>query len=98
MGAITTVARKCVTWIGNCIEKVVSWWSPHKENTNNITHNYIMANQVFIMQSDDPKNVGEIMGITKEKDCLEDISLRIYKQLSWNDRGRLDGLLDARDY
>ena len=40
-----------------------------------------MANQVFIIQSDDPKNVGEIMGIQKEKDCLEDISLKIYKQL-----------------
>lgn len=98
MGTIAKVAKKCVNWIGNCIEKVISWWSPHKDKVNNITYNYIMININFINQSQDPKNVGEIMAIKKEKDQLEYISESIYKKLSWSDQQRIDGLLDQRDY
>ena len=53
MGAVATVAtvaKKFVKWCGNCIERVVSWWSPHKERTNNITYNYLIGNQLFIMK------------------------------------------------
>ena len=98
MGAVATVAKKFVDWCGNCIERVVSWWSPHKERTNNITYNYLIGNQLFIMNSSDPRNVGEIMGIKREKDELEYISAQTYNQLSYGDRGRIDELLDQRDY
>lgn len=98
MGAIASVAKKGVRWIGNCIERVVSWWRGHKERVNNITYNYIMINVEFIKQSDDPKTVGEIMAIKKEKDQLEEICVAKYMKLSYNDQQRLDELLDQRDY
>lgn len=98
MGGIANVAKKVVGWIGDCIETVVSWWKPHKEKVNKITYNYIMVNQQFICQSHDPKNVGEIMAIKKEKVQLEDISAKNYRNLSYGDRQRLDELLDQRDY
>jgi len=98
MGAIASVAKKAISWIGNCIERVVSWWRGHKERVNNITYNYIMINVEFIKQSDDPKTVGEIMAIKKEKDQLEEICAAKYMSLSYNDQQRLDELLDQRDY
>jgi hypothetical protein len=57
-----------------------------------------MFNINFIKESQDPKNVGEIIAIKKEKDQLEYISESIYKNLSWSDQQRIDGLLDQRDY
>ena len=98
MGALASAAKKVVKWVGNCIEKVISWWSPHKEKVNNITYNYIMVNQYVIINAQDQKTVLEIMGIKKEKDELEGISSANYMNLSYADRERLDQLLDQRDY
>jgi hypothetical protein len=70
----------------------------HKKNVNNIKYNYIMVNLDFIQQSDDPKTVGEIMAIKKEKDQLDEIADTKYRSLSWSDRQRLDELLDQRNY
>ena len=36
MGAVANVVKKAISWIGNCIETVISWWSPHKERVNKI--------------------------------------------------------------
>lgn len=98
MGALASAAKKVVKWVGNCIEKVISWWSPHKEKVNNITYNFIMGNQYVIINAQDQKTVLEIMGIKKEKDQLEGISSANYMNLSYADRERLDQLLDQRDY
>ena len=98
MGALASAAKKVVKWVGNCIEKVISWWSPHKEKVNNITYNYIMVNQYVVINAQDQKTVLEIMGIKKEKDELEGISSANYMNLSYADRERLDQLLDQRDY
>ena len=57
MGAVATVAKKFVKWCGNCIERVVSWWSPHKERTNNITYNYLIGNE----QTFPPASVTKIL-------------------------------------
>jgi hypothetical protein len=38
------------------------------------------------------------MGAKDEKRQLEDISASTYKNLSWADRQRIDGLLEQRNY
>ena len=98
MGAVANVAKKAISWVGNCIQKVVSWWSSHKERVNNITYQYIVINQQFINDSQDPQTVMEIMAIKKEKDQLDEIAASKYKSLSWSDRQRIDDLLDQRNY
>lgn len=70
MGALANAAKKVVTWVGNIIDGVVSWWKPHKEVVNRNTYNYIMANQVFISQCQDQKTVIEIMGAKDEKKTI----------------------------
>ena len=99
--AITTLtlgAIKLVTWIGNGIEKVVEWWSPHKEQVNRKAYDHIIVHQNLILQADDPRRFGEILAIDKEKSELEIISQRKYKNLTDNDRRRIDSLLAKRDY
>ena len=98
MGAVANVVKKAINWIGNCIETVISWWSPHKERVNNITFQYIVINQDFINESHDPHAVMEIMSIKKEKDQLDEIADSKYRSLSWSDRQRLDELLAQRNY
>ena len=55
-----------------------------------------MVNLDFIQQSDDPKTVGEITAIKKEKDQLEEISTAKYMSLSVSDGQMIDGLLDIK--
>jgi translation initiation factor IF-2 len=55
-----------------------------------------MVNLDFIQQSDDPKTVGEITAIKKEKDQLEEISTAKYMSLSFSDGQMIDGLLDIK--
>ena len=98
MGAVANVVKKAISWIGNCIETVISWWSPHKERVNNITYQYIVINQKFINESQDPKTVMEILAIRKEKEQLDEIAAAKYRSLSWNDRQILDELLAQRNY
>ena len=98
MGAVATVAKKFIGFVGNCIQRVVSWWSSHKERVNNITYQYIVINQKFINDSQDPKTVMEILAIRKEKEELDEIAAAKYRSLSWSDRQMLDELLDQRDY
>ena len=82
MGAVANVVKKAINWIGNCIETVISWWSPHKERVNNITYQYIVINQKFINESQDPKTVMEILAIRKEKEQLDEIAASKYRSLS----------------
>jgi hypothetical protein len=98
MGAVANVVKKAISWIGNCIETVISWWSPHKERVNNITYQYIVINQKFINESQDPKTVMEILAIRKEKEQLDEIAASKYRSLSWSDRQMLDELLEQKDY
>ena len=98
MGGFVTVVKKFIGWVGNCIQTVVSWWSPHKERVNNITYQYIVINQQFINDSQDPQTVMEIMAIKKEKEQLDEIAAAKYRSLSWNDRQILDELLAQRNY
>jgi hypothetical protein len=98
MGAVANVVKKAINWIGNCIETVISWWSPHKERVNNITYQYIVINQKFINESQDPKTVMEILAIRKEKEQLDEIAASKYRSLSWSDRQMLDELLEQKDY
>ena len=98
MGGLASFAKTLVDWIGNCIEKIFSWWSSHKKKANDITYNFIMGNQYVINASQNKKAVVEIMGIKKEKEQLEGISSANCRNLSYADRERLEYLLDQRDY
>ena len=59
--------KKVVKWVGNCIEKIVDWWSSHKEAVNQITINFIIENQNVIIKSNDKQTFIEAMAIKKQK-------------------------------
>ena len=90
--------KKVVGWIGNCIERVVSWWKSRKEAVNQITINYIISNQNIVMKADDKETFIEAMAIRKEKTELDYEYQKRYQKLSYNDRLKLDQLLEERDY
>ena len=90
--------KKVVSWIGNCIEKIVSWWKSRKEAVNQITINYIISNQNIIIKADDKETFIEAMAIRKQKTELDYEFQKRYQSLSYNDRLKLDQLLEERDY
>ena len=98
MGGFIETAWRCVKWIGNCIYKVVTWWGPFMEGVNAIVHGFLMLKRRPIENSDNPKAVGEVVAIRKEKDQLEEKANSLYKNLSRNDKNTVDDLLKNRNY
>lgn len=98
MGGIVEFAKKVISWIGDIIEKVVSWWSNHKIEVNNITYNYIMINKEIVSKADDRENMVKYMAASKQKSELNARANRLYAQLSWKDQQRIDKLLEEDDY
>ncbi len=98
MGNFAETAWRGVKWIGNCINKVVSWWDEFMDSVNKLVYNFLIRNQTTIESSDDPKKVGEVVGIKKEKDQLEEKADNIYRTLSSNDKITVDKLLANRNY
>ena len=98
MGGFIETAWRCVKWIGNCIYKVVTWWGPFMEGVNAIVHGFLMLKRNKIERSENPKTVGEVVAITKEKDQLEEKAQKLYKNLSSNDKNTVDELLEKRNY
>lgn len=98
MGNYSCVASRGVNWIGNCINRVYIWWTDYKDNVNNITYLFIMDKKDDILSADEPKKVGEVVGIRKEKLHLDRTAKRLYKKLSASDQSLVDDLLRKRDY
>ena len=98
MGNFVSLAWKGIKWIGNCIHKVISWWGQFKDGVNQNTYNFLVGKQNQILNANNPRGVGEIIAINDEKSQLENIASRQYKHLTYEDRQRVDGLLDERDY
>lgn len=100
MGAVAIVefAMNVVIFFGNVIEKIVSWWSKHKEKANQSTLNYLQANRIYIDQSYNKERVINVLSASKEKSELEDRVLRRYGPLSSEDRRRVDEILDQGYY
>lgn len=98
MGSFSSTAWKVIKWIGNCIHKVINWWGSFKEGVNQNTYNFVIGKQNSIVNANNPRGVGEVLAINKEKEQLEDIADRRYQQLTWDDQQRVDELLSRRDY
>ena len=98
MGSFIDTAWRCVKWIGNCINSVVSWWYTFMEGVNKLVHSFLMLKKLQILSSDCPKVVGEIVAIKKEKDELDRKADNYYRKLSFNDRRTVDSLLEERNY
>jgi hypothetical protein len=98
MGNFVNIAWRGIKWIGNCIHKIISWWGAFKEGVNQNTYNFLIGKQNEIMNTNNPRGVGEVIAIKSEKDQLEDIAERQYQSLSYDDQARVDELLSRRDY
>lgn len=98
MGSFISTAWRVIRWIGNCIHRVIGWWGSFKEEVNQNTYNFVIGKQNSILNANNPRGVGEVIAINKEKEQLEDIADRRYQQLTWDDQQRVDELLSRRDY
>jgi hypothetical protein len=98
MGNFESVSLRGVKWIGNCINQVYIWWTPYKDNVDYITHNFIKDKKSEILAADNPKGVGEVVGIKKEKFHLDKQAKQLYKKLSEYDQSLVDDLLSRRNY
>ena len=98
MGGFVETAWRCVKWIGNCIYRVIKWWGPFMEAVNAIVHGFLILSRSQIERSDNPKAVGEVVAIRKEKDQLEKKADSIYGGLSSKDKNTVDKLLEDRNY
>ena len=98
MGSFVETAWRCVKWIGNCIYNVISWWGEFMEGVNSFVHGFLMLKRTTIERSDNPKVVGEIVAIEKEKGQLEEKAEEKYKNLSSRDKNTVDELLKKRNY
>ena len=98
MGAVVEFAKKVVTFFGNVIERIVSWWRGHKEIANRNTLNYLQENHYYIQQSHNQTAVINVLGASKQKSELEDRVLRRYGPLSSEDRRRVNEILDQGYY
>lgn len=98
MGTFIETSLRCVKWIGNCINKVVLWWFPFMENVNFITFSFLRAKRNKIESAENPKTVGEIVAIGKEKQQLEEKANQLYKDLTNRDRDIITDLLQRKNY
>lgn len=98
MGGFIETAWRCVKWIGNCIFNVVSWWGVFMEGVNAITHAFLLVKRRKIESADNPKAVGEIAAIGKEKNQLEQKANDLRRNLSNHDKNILDDLLENNSY
>lgn len=98
MGAVVEFAKKVVDFFGDVIERIVSWWSGHKEKANQATLNYLQENYYYIEQSYNQEGVINVLSASKEKSELEDRVLRRYGSLSSEDRRRVNEILDEGYY
>lgn len=98
MGTFVETAWRCVRWIGRCIYTVVKWWGPFMEGVNQTVHAFLMLKRYIIERSDNPKTVGEVVAINKEKGELEKKADNLYRTLSNYDRNVVDDLLRERNY
>lgn len=98
MGAVVEFAKKVVDFFGDVIERIVSWWSGHKEKANQATLNYLQENYYYIDQSYNKEGVINVLSASKEKSELEDRVLRRYGSLSSEDRRRVNEILDEGYY
>ena len=98
MGNFVSLAWRGIIWIGNCIHRVISWWGAFKNLVNLNTYYFLMGKQNQILNANNPQGVGEIIAINDEKSQLEDIAARKYKNLTYEDRQRVDDLLEERNY
>ena len=98
MGNYVSIVWKLLTWIGNCIHRIIQWWGEFKNRVNQNTYNFLVGKQNQILNANNPQGVGEIIAINDEKSQLEDIAARKYKNLTYEDRQRVDDLLEERNY
>jgi len=63
-----------------------------------MVHGFLMIKISKIESSDNPKAVGEVVTIRKEKDELEKKADNIYRKLSDKDRNVVDDLFENRNY
>ena len=98
MGNYVGYAWKGVNWIGNCIHRVISWWGTFKEFVNQNTFDFLLEKKNQILGANNPKDVGELIAINDEKSQLEKIAEKKYRNLTYEDRQRVNALLDERDY
>jgi hypothetical protein len=98
MGSFVETAWSCVKWIGNCIYRVISWWGEFMAAVNSFVHGFLMLKRAIIERSDNPKGVGEIVAIEKEKDQLDEKAKETYNTLSQKDKDTVDELLANRNY
>ena len=68
------------------------------EAVNSIVHGFLMLKRTIIERSDNPKGVGEVVAIQKEKDQLEEKARETYNTLSSKDKNTVDMLLENRNY
>lgn len=98
MGNFANIAWRGITWIGNCIHIIITWWGSFKNAVNQITFNFLCSRRNTIMNAHNPRGVGEVVAIKSEKEQLEEIADRQYQSLSCADQERVDQLLSRRDY
>ena len=98
MGGFVETAWRCVKWIGNCIYSVINWWGRFMDGVNAIVHGFLTRSRSQIERSDNPKAVGEVVAIRKEKDQLEEKADNMYGGLSKKDQKTVDELLKKRNY
>ena len=66
MGAVVEFAKKVVTFFGNVIERIVSWWRGHKEKANQMTLIYLKDNSTYINQSHNKEGVINILAASSD--------------------------------
>lgn len=98
MGSFVETAWRCVKWVGKCILEVVDWWIEFMDSVNSLVHSFLMRVRKMIEEAENPRTVGEVIAIKKEKEQLDKKADELYKTLSQNDKNRVDEILSKKNY
>ena len=98
MGNFGSAIARGVKWIGGCICKVVGWFFEFLEEVSGKVKSFLYDIEDIIKGADNPKDFGECAAIKKEMNELDQIAKEKYKNLSSNDKQKMDQLFAKRDY
>ena len=90
MGGFVSTVCSVVKWIGDCICRVIDWFTRFVESVGRTVKQFIFGIEDTIKSADNPRKFGEAAAIRKERGELDKKAQELYKGLSPRDQQLLD--------
>jgi len=93
MGGFVSSCWNFVTWIGNSIIKIATWWDDFISRVNTNVVSFLETKKSRILDARKPREVGELVAIQKHTNELKWEYLKRRNNLCTYDKNLIDDIL-----